>query len=71
MILLNWITFARYIQKININHIQIQDEAATKNTGVISVETFRRGHLLHILKTYKNKIPNDKITNIIERMYLT
>ncbi|WP_153731430.1 hypothetical protein [Sporosarcina obsidiansis] len=44
------------IRKINTNHIQIEDEIATENTGIPSVESFRRGQILHILENYKDKL---------------
>lgn len=44
------------IRKINKNHIQIEDEVATENTGTPRVEIFRKGKLLHILRNYKDTI---------------
>ncbi|MDQ0273378.1 hypothetical protein [Cytobacillus purgationiresistens] len=44
------------IRKINNNHIQIEDEVATENTGIPRIELYRRGKLLHILENYKDTI---------------
>ena len=44
------------IRKINKKHIQIEDEVATKNTGIPCVETHLREELLPILEEYKDTI---------------
>ena len=47
------------IRKMNHKYVQIEDEVATENTGVPSIEVFRRGHLLQILREYKDRVPRD------------
>lgn len=41
------------IRKINRDHIQIENEVGTENTGVPYVESYRRGKFLHLLEQYK------------------
>lgn len=44
------------IRKINNIHIQIEDEVATKNTGIPRVVSYRRREILHILENYQDSI---------------
>lgn len=41
------------IPRNNRDHIQIENEVGTENTGMPYVESYRRGKFLHLLEGYK------------------
>lgn len=41
------------IRKINTNHIQLEDEVATKNTSIPIVYTYRKEKFLSLLQSYQ------------------
>lgn len=43
------------IRKINVNHIQLENEIATENTALPSVHVYTKRKFLYLLKTYKPK----------------